>query len=289
MSFLSSIRENLDAKNRGMIALSPIAMNACMLSVEPKKLKKQRYYISKLQQLSSQLVSSKDAAPNERPPPSTPHWIDEAANNKVNDNDIEEMRLNKLKEDRQIRCRNKLKALGQLLRENEALNNSNNSSYNDPSCVTLDIIRKRYPNNIAESTNGKSFQLPELCRCCNSVKMYVGDVFSVDDDIEQLLLQESLDDANLSDEWSLDGSSTPSEQTKLGTDVSSATDSCAQDEGSPSRPVQCEGSPRGRSSEQDELPRDRSLEREILLRHDSLRREGSPRTAVLFRGDPCEI
>jgi hypothetical protein len=203
----------------------------------------------------------------------------------VNETDNEEMRLNKLKEDRQIRCRNKLKALDQLLRESEASNNSNSSGFINPSCVTLDTIRKRYPNNIAESTEPKSFQLRELCRCCDSMATYVGDVFSADDDIEQLLLQEAIDDANLSDGWSLDGSLTPSEQTKLGTDIS--TDSCAQDEGSPrGRSVQ---SVRDRSLKHEDLPRDRSLQREGLLRYGSFQRKGSPRTAVLFRGDPCEI
>ncbi|KAL3799769.1 hypothetical protein HJC23_010419 [Cyclotella cryptica] len=251
MSFLSCVLTSFDAKDRDMVATFPSEIDASQVSVELKMAKKQRHYISKLQQLSKKLAQSNEVGPTELPSPSIPQRQYEAAKSEESENDNEETRINKFKEDRQIRYRKKLKALGQLLRETEMANNPNKSTLSDTSCLTSDVSRERSRNDVVNSVDRKSFQLRELCRCCYSMETYVEDVFSADDDIEQLLFQETLDDTILTDEWSLDVSSTPSGQTKSATDGS-----LAQGDG--------------------------------LSRGHSVQREGS-RPTMLFRGDPCEI
>lgn len=204
---------------------------AACASVEDSRKKQQ--YISKLKLLSKQLASSNESTPisnvqrlnevsstAESPPRQT---IDSPATKN-------EANIKQQKEEKQMRAYMKLRALISQL-EIESSTSTPKTPASKSNCVTPESTHSRShsPTSISGSSQNKArtpvrntFNLQSLLKCCG--EMNVEDILAADDSIDQLLLVQECDDTELVDEWSLDVSSAPSEQSRRDLNITNVTD-----------------------------------------------------------------
>ena len=192
----------------------------------PTNTRKQRRYITKVKNVSKKLIfsdSEKASVPDsgkssvpEQPGETVALANEETANKPPKE--IDDITWNRLKKEKQIRCHNKLKSLVQQQLDNDETTNTTISSTN-----LQDVIRERSDisksipkhdsTKVQKSIQGKEGKVSITNRfswvqCCTSMENYVDDVFSVDDDIDQLLLKLEDGDATNLDEWSTASSPT---------------------------------------------------------------------------------
>lgn len=174
------------------------------------KQKQQQRYVSKLKRLSKELAalpsSSTEEQKNELPAKgkSPQIAVDESALQ-------HETNIKQLKREKQIRSYQKLKNLINKLAPESPNSMSPQKSIQTTTtkCVTPDSIGheassstvKKLKSTETSSDNKNSFNVQALLRCCGEMNME--DMFSADDDIDQLIDLKTLDDTTLGD-WSLE-------------------------------------------------------------------------------------
>lgn len=197
--------------------------------------RKKQQYISKLKRISKQFASSNESTPNASPRrPSEASPKEESPQRSIESSAPKDETHN---QERQIHAYKKLKALISKIERESPKTTSTKSPVSNSICVTPDSTQAASYNSPSSKLNNepnttsnekKSFNLQSLLQCCGELS--VEDSFTADDGIDhQLVLDRECDDTTLLDEWSLDVSSTPSNQSRR--DVNTSTRSATYNQG----------------------------------------------------------
>lgn len=190
-------------------------------------MRKKQLYISKLKHLSKQLASP---PPNEATPTASPQRSDSKSIEKECPQQIDTCIVaqgndtQKQKEAKQMRAFKKLKALISKMESESPKSSAAKTFPRNTNCITPDSNYTR-PRSTTEKLNSSkdeksSFSFKGLLQCCG--EMNVQDMFSEDDDIDQLLMDRECDDTTLLNESSFDVSSVPSGESRRDMDSSNA-------------------------------------------------------------------